>query len=245
MQLYAFDQNHRVIAAKHADRKRDYFCLECQRVVWVRGGLYRQNHFYHLEKECVCRQKGKTLIHLETQLYLEKALPSGQTELEVRFPEIGRVADVVWHERQIIFEVQCSPISPCEVLSRNRDYARLGFQVVWIFHDQRYNQKRVTAAELALKGLPYYFANIDQEGKGFIYDQIEKIENGYREILSEPILVFFDGDLNDLFEQQRSNRLSSKALPLKPPLIYTLWSQLIVRPYYLMMQIFMEKSSRI
>ena len=87
--------------------------------------------------------------HLAIQKVLSKSLPGSR--LEHRFPSIGRVADVVYFPKKIIFEVQCSPISLKEVQKRNRDYLSLGFTVIWILHDRHYNKKTLSLAERACR----------------------------------------------------------------------------------------------
>lgn len=180
MQLYAFDQKRQVIFARDALRQMDYLCPECSGVVRLRGGIHRQNHFYHLETVRACRQSGKSMEHLNVQLFLLDALPAGECALELRFPEIKRIADSVWMNQKIVFEIQCSPISRQEVEARSQDYQSLGFEVVWILHDKRYNQKRITAAEDFLHDRPHYFTNIDADGIGEIYDQFSQLDGGRR-----------------------------------------------------------------
>lgn len=180
MQLYAFDLEGQLISARQAFKQTDYQCLECQQIVHLRGGPQRQRHFYHLEPTPFCRQHQKGAIHLQLQSYFLQQLPFGDCQLECSFPSIRRIADVVWLSEKIIFEIQCSPITPHEVLARNRDYQQLGWKVIWILHDQRYNQLRLSAAELALRSSPHFFTNMDRLGSGIIYDQFDFCENGVR-----------------------------------------------------------------
>lgn len=180
MQLFALDHEGKIIFAKNAQKQQSYFCPECKGFVRVRGGIHRQIHFYHLEVSRDCRQSGKSLEHLNVQMYFLKYLPKNECFLEKRFPEINRIADVVWDPQQLIFEVQCSPISHEEVLGRNKDYQKLGYEVVWILHDQRFNQNRPSAAEYFLHGLPHFFTNINEKGEGEIYDQLSFFKGGFR-----------------------------------------------------------------
>lgn len=180
MQLFAYDKDLRLIAANQALRQHDYFCLECRKVVHKRGGIHRQDHFYHIEPVRSCRQNGKSLTHLQIQLTIQQLLTEKQAAMEYRFEKIGRIADVAWLSQKIVFEIQCSPITAEEVVSRNRDYASIGYQVIWVLHDTRFNQQKLTAAELILFDLPHYFTNIDDDGKGIIYDQYAVISKGMR-----------------------------------------------------------------
>ena len=157
--------------ASSAIKGHDYFCPECRGRVRRRGGLRRQDHFFHIDGTSRCRQNGKSLRHIQVQLFFLSTIPNGECRLEHPFPQIRRIADVFWEKEGLVFEVQCSPISPEEVLARNRDYASVGVRPVWILHDHRYNGENVQSVEFVLKGHPHYFTNIDEEGKGCVYDQ--------------------------------------------------------------------------
>lgn len=180
MQLYALDSKGSLISARSAHRQADYHCLECRQVVRLRGGPHRQRHFYHADPTPFCRQSQKGEVHLQLQLFFLRQLPAGDCHLEYRFPEINRIADVAWASERVVFEIQCSPISAEEVDERNRDYHNAGWQVVWILHDNRYNQQRLSAAELLLRSTPHYFSNMDKEGSGMIYDQFDITHRGLR-----------------------------------------------------------------
>jgi len=180
MQFYAFNEKKLPIHAKDAQKNFNYTCIECQTRVRVRGGCHRQLHFYHLVAERSCHLHKKGMIHLHLQEYLACLLPKNDCRLEYRFAEINRIADVAWLSKKIIFEIQCSPISNQEIYQRNQDYQSLGWQVVWILHDQRYNQKILHPAEYALSHHPHYFSNMNTLGEGIIYDQFESIEKGRR-----------------------------------------------------------------
>jgi len=146
----------------------------------VRSGLYRKSHFFHIQPSASCRQNGKSITHLNIQNHLLSILPENEAKMEKRFDEIARVADIAWIERKIIFEIQCSPISAEEIIARNADYQSLGFQVVWILHEDRFNKDKLFPAELALLDNPHYFSNIDENGFGNIYDQLSIISQGKR-----------------------------------------------------------------
>lgn len=192
MQLYAFDQNKQIIFARNASRQIDYVCPECNSIVRLRGGLHRQNHFYHLEVTRACRQSGKSLEHLNVQLFFLSTLPAGECVLEQRFPEINRIADVVWVHKKIVFEIQCSAISRTEVLERSQDYKSLGYEIIWILHDKRYNQKKITSAEEFLSSRLHYFTDINAAGEGVIYDQFSVLDKGLRLNRLKPLPI----DLN-------------------------------------------------
>lgn len=189
MQLFALDGNGTHTSADDAAKQSDYFCLECSSVVRVRGGLHRRNHFYHIQPDRICRQNGKSLIHLQVQCAIRDRLPDGECQLERRFPQIGRIADAAWETQKIVFEVQCSDITAQEIQERNNDYAKLGYHVVWILHDHRYNRWRMTAAEYLLLGSTHYYTNIGVDGVGIIYDQHASVRGGVKLYRSEPFPI--------------------------------------------------------
>ncbi len=109
--------------------------------------------------------------HQAIQKAIKTALP--QVILEKSFPEIHRIADVVYPPKKIIYEIQYSPISLKEVQKRNRDYAALGYTVIWILHDHHFNKKNLSSAELYLRKNLSYYTSITAFGHGFFYDQLE------------------------------------------------------------------------
>jgi competence protein CoiA len=207
MQLYALDASNKLVFARNAVKQIDYFCLECKGVVHLRGGVHRQKHFYHRHPSQDCRQSGKSMEHLQVQFHLQSILPTGESTLEHRFPEIRRIADVLWEPMKLIFEIQCSAISSVEVKARNADYASQGYQVIWVLHDSMYNQWRLTAAENALYEAPHYFTNIDAEGAGIIYDHFALRHHGLRKKIIPPLTV-------DLSQSKNLIEQSNLKLPL-------------------------------
>lgn len=171
MQLFAWTEKQEIVEAGVAERKKDYVCMECGGSVRIRQGEFRRAHFYHYRETPGCRQAGKSLEHLQTQLFLKKNL-TGEIFLEKRFESINRIADVVWEEKKIIFEVQCSPILAQEVAARNSDYLSCGYRVIWVLHEKRYGGQRMTSAEHFLQQSTHYYTNMDADGNGWIYDRI-------------------------------------------------------------------------
>jgi competence protein CoiA len=177
MQLFGLDDLQQSVPIHQAKRGKRYLCQECGTLLAPRFGLYRKPHFYHLDPNRTCRMSGKTLEHLQTQNWIQQRVGG---DLEVPFPQISRIADVVWEEKKIIFEVQCSPITPLEIAQRNKDYASLGYQVVWVLHEMGYNRRRTSLAELSLQSWPHYFTNIDKKGRGAVFDQACQLKRGVR-----------------------------------------------------------------
>jgi len=189
MQLYAFDDDGKLTCVSAAAKQCNYRCPECQGAVRRRGGLHRQDHFFHVEQERPCRQSHKSLEHLNVQYYFLKMLPEGECLLENPFPAIGRIADVYWPKEKMVFEVQCSCIAAKEVMERNRDYNSLGLQAVWILHDDRYNGTKLSSMEWALHESAHYFTNISKQGAGIIYDQFSILHQGKRLWKLSPLAI--------------------------------------------------------
>ncbi len=198
MQLYAFDRYRQIVIAQKALRGINYWCLECDGVLRLKAGSQRQPHFFHVNGETACRQHQKSAAHIAAQLYFFRCLPEGDCCLEYRMESIGRIADVAWLSQKIVFEIQCSSISVEEVMQRNGDYQQEGWQVVWILHDQRFNQKRLSAVETALRSHPHYFTNISEEGRGEVYDQFDICEGGWRIAKLGPLPLCIGGG-SDVF----------------------------------------------
>lgn len=173
MQIFAFDIKGTYISALQAERKKDYLCPECQKVIRLRGGMERRAHFYHPSNTKHCRSAQKTFLHLTVQLFLADLLPANEVHLEKPFPTIKRIADCVWETQKLIFEIQCSSISQEEVKKRMHDYSSCGYTVIWIFHDSLFSSQKSSGAEYYLKKYPHYYTNINLAGKGIIYDRYE------------------------------------------------------------------------
>ncbi len=189
MQLIALSKKGNLVPAHLAEKRGSYRCLECGSSLRLRGGRQIRHHYYHPPKSNRCRQSGKSMTHLQIQVRLQKILPKGESAIEVSFPEIHRIADLVWETKKIIYEVQCSPIQAEEVAARNRDYASQGYQVIWIFHDRYFNSWRLREAEDELENFPYYYSDIGADGKGIFYDQYALICRGQRKRRLKPLSV--------------------------------------------------------
>jgi len=228
MQFYGLEKE-RLVLVTNAEKGTDYRCPECLGQLRVRGGPHRQIHFYHLKRPALCRQHEKTLEHLQTQLRIQSILSVGEGILEKSFTAIGRIADVAWEKNKIIFEIQCSPISLEEVHNRCRDYEKLGYKLVWILHDRRFNCRKMSAAENYLRSRLCYFTNIDERGDGIIYDQLEELRGSRRFFRGPPLRVdvaspilaseekpfHFLGDLIDRAQKLPSGKPKKKVLGLR------------------------------
>jgi len=126
---------------------------------------------------------------LSLQLSLAEQIPFGEGCVERPFPEIGRIADVTWETRKIVYEIQCSPLSVEEAQKRSEDYRAAGWQLIWILSDKTFNRKRLSAAEAYLRKETSYFSHWEKRGVKKIYDQGEILVGSRRLYQSPPIIV--------------------------------------------------------
>lgn len=173
MQIFGLNEEGEAIEAAFAYKQIDYTCIECGSPLRVRRGAYQIPHFYHYQSEKPCSQKKKGLVHLKIQLDLQNRMGA---KMEVPFPQIKRIADIVWDAHKIVFEIQISPISPEEVAKRIFDYQSQGYQVVWLLYDKTFNQDRVSLAENYLKNQhTHYYTN-----GSIYYDQLSLVRKNCR-----------------------------------------------------------------
>lgn len=176
VQLYAYDLAGTKIFVEEAVKGVDYICMECQSMVRVRGGSWRQLHYYH-KKHISCSQREKSLEHIAVQRKLVQELE--EAKMEVVFPSIARIADVAWEKQKIVFEVQVSPMSVDELKQRIADYNSIGWQVLFILHTKTFGKTKVKEIEQFLVSHTHYFTDIDDSG-GAIFDELLLIIQGKR-----------------------------------------------------------------
>lgn len=181
MQLVALDDQMHQVTYLQAKKGKKYFCPECHQILCYRRESQRsQGHFYHLKPKNKCHQHNKSLEHIQTQKYIYNALSRQTCFLERRFSKILRIADVVWEEQKLVFEIQCSHITADELLQRNRDYKKCGYEVIWIFHENYFGGVRCTAAEYWARKSNSYWTNMNSFGKGVVYDKECWVECGIK-----------------------------------------------------------------
>ncbi len=182
MALYALDEESNLISALDASPFQKLRCLECGAALKKRVGVHRRPHFSHLRSARQCRLYSKSIDHLVLQTRLKEAI--GELEMERPFPSILRIADLCWERQKIVFEIQCSLISPSEIERRRKDYAKEGYNLVWLLDDRLYNKKKLRISEKLLRRDAGYFISLK---KGHAYDQFELISEGERLFKGPPL----------------------------------------------------------
>lgn len=169
MSLYAVDEDH-LIYADAAEAGKIYWCLDCFGPVKKRKRGQNFAHFYHLKASPACRLYSKALDHLVAQKELQRLFPQDVLQIERPFLKIDRVADVSWEKEKIIFEIQCSSMTEKEAEMRTADYFSIGYDVVWLLDDRRYNKRKCMPAESFLRTQNAYFLSFKRME---VYDQFE------------------------------------------------------------------------
>ena len=145
-----------------------------------------------------------SLLHQSVQKHIYSLLPNGEAAIEYKLP--GHIADIAWHTKKIIFEIQCSPISIDTAIARTNDYQRLGYFIVWILHQKNFNSRYLSLSELYLRKLSTcYYTNISHATHGYIYDQNEILQNNKRVYRSPPLIL----DLKNPLIHKKSLRFPS------------------------------------
>ena len=165
------------ITACRAIKQKRYLCPECSSFVQLRSGPHRQAHFYHMRALSACAQQQKDRRAFRTSAPSRIAHSRCRGPMERAFPQIARIADIAWETRKLVFEIQCSPISLHEVQSRCRDYRSIGWDILWILSDKRFNKRRLSAAEAFLRLQTSYYSHWDEK---ILYDQCEILHHFHR-----------------------------------------------------------------
>ena len=123
------------------------------------------------------------------------------TFLEHRFK--GHIADIYWKQQNIVFEVQCSPISLEEACRRTKDFEDLGIHIIWILHQKNFNKEHMSPSEEYLvKNKTVYYTNISQASEGIIFDQEEAIIYQKRPLKSPPIEINLNNVRKRIFSRK-------------------------------------------
>lgn len=170
MQLFAFDKKNNLVFIDNAQKGTSYHCPECTREIRAKFGNVRAPHFFHLSQSS-CKHSKKSIEHIKVQQKIIEELRLDISCMEVYFPDVQRIGDVVFPLKKIVFEIQCSFIEPKEILRRISDYKRAGHDVIWILHEKYFT--RSSYCEDVLKTHTHYYTNINSDGLGSFYDQID------------------------------------------------------------------------
>jgi competence CoiA-like predicted nuclease len=131
--------------AREAGRAGALVCPFCEGAVvaveeHLRRGHWVKSYARHRAAECAAAgiYHPESQEHLASKFYLaqtcRRLYPDALVELEVRIPEINRVADVCVtfpDGRRIIHEAQLAAISTDDLEARTDGYQSLGYNITW------------------------------------------------------------------------------------------------------------------
>ena len=163
--LIALNENKNKILGQDADKKKNYYCPECQEIVILKKGRIKIHHYAHKTSGCVFG-RGESLEHLEYKFKLFKLLKSIQSNEDIVLdsPTINshgnefiianiileyklgnRIADICCEGTflngsggdylGLALEIQLSKISLDELLDRTIEYKG---NVIWFFGPKYY-----------------------------------------------------------------------------------------------------------
>ena len=178
MALYACDEDDLIIAAD-AEPGKIYCCLECfgpskgearQKLAspFLPSEDLSRNAAFTAKPKTTCSLKCKSKKSFRLRPF-KSSVPSSKS---IALPTpAGR-------SEKIVFEIQCSPMTDKEAEMRIRDYKSIGYDVVWLLDDKRYNKRVVRPAEEFLRRHSTYYMSIKQGWRSEYYDQFEIFQKG-------------------------------------------------------------------
>lgn len=134
------------VALRERLRGREYACPHCGQAMTPNLGSLRVWHFSHQREASTCPYETQAEPESPKHRNLKSALAQAmmgyfadrkpRVELEVRLPDIGRIADVLVSLEdgsRIAVEGQLAFIPLEELMERTRSYERADIEVIWAF----------------------------------------------------------------------------------------------------------------
>lgn len=115
--------------------KELWFCPKCHQRVELFASRRGKRYFKHVAKQT--SHKGESSTHQ----YLKEILTESFNKIneyaisEQAFASVDRIADIYLPERQIIIEIQHTPISSKILRERTIAYQEMNFQTIWLMTD--------------------------------------------------------------------------------------------------------------
>lgn len=123
--------------AMNSEKGADYLCRDCKAEVVLKKGIHKIDHFAH-KNLGDCPSGGESPLHMEAKLAIaQKFKDAGfNISLEKHFDFLSgyRRADVyaTKGDIRVAFEIQHSPMTFDEIMSRTQSYNENGIRVVWV-----------------------------------------------------------------------------------------------------------------
>ncbi len=147
MTLLALDKDDLLIENDHGIKKGEYYCQYCKESLFFKKGRTRISHFSHYPSS-ECQMRKESYFHLISKYQLKKYLfeklnMDVYTEKRILINNGFRIADIYIPFKNLIIEIQTSPITVQEWKNRERDYHRANYNTLWLFNYQIFFDKKV------------------------------------------------------------------------------------------------------
>lgn len=159
------------IERRTSTKKEEYVCPCCQAPVFLKQGNLKQAHFAHYHQTtCQVFSEGETEEHLLGkkmlfEWFVNQGIPC---QLEAYLPGLKQRPDLlVWlnSKTPIVFEFQCSSLSPNRMIERTEGYQNNQYEVYWILGSKfKFTQKLTAFQRLFMKKnetYGYYLYGLD------------------------------------------------------------------------------------
>lgn len=125
------------VLARQSERiESPFLCALCRREMILRKGPIKIHHFSHKPPTTCSLGKGETELHHRAKLEMYDALRADALASEVELEKNlgGSIADVYARISciRVAVEIQRSSLSVNDIITRTRNYHRLGIAVLWI-----------------------------------------------------------------------------------------------------------------
>lgn len=143
-----------VVANNCVDRTLNYKCPHCNSELILVKGVFVIDHFRH-KIQCPFETEPESETHLISKKWLlanlKKINPLYSIELEKKIG--NKITDVFvdMKYKKLCLEVQCSPISYHDFISRNQNYEKYGCEVIWLFSNKSYLKEHHNLRFIAFK----------------------------------------------------------------------------------------------
>ena len=167
--LIAFNKDRNRTEANEAIKKAEYVCPACDRRVLPKQGEIKIWHFAHKYLgDCWWASEGED--HLQAKVSLKNIFSTYyKTELEVF---VGTNIIDVLLDKKFAIEIQCSRISPIDLMYRTQLLTKKGYAVLWLLAGQNIRDifDNIEHVDKRTRNFIYLLHSKMYFGRFYIYD---------------------------------------------------------------------------